>query len=47
MVLDHKKNSRCEPSNYKPISLILVVGKVLEQVVAEVMCQHLSEAISS
>jgi len=39
----HKKNSRSEPSNYRPISLLSVVGKVLEQIVTAVICQHLSE----
>ena len=39
----HKKNSRSEPSNYRPISLLSVVGKVLEQIVATAICQHLSE----
>ena len=39
----HKKNSKSEPSNYRPISLLSVVGKLLEQVVAGVICQHLSE----
>ena len=39
----HKKNSRSEPSNYRPISLLSVVGKVLEQIVTDVICQHLSD----
>ncbi|XP_045111706.1 uncharacterized protein LOC123504866 [Portunus trituberculatus] len=39
----HKKNSKSEPNNYRPISLFSVVGKLLEQVVAGVICQHLSE----
>ncbi|XP_045114825.1 uncharacterized protein LOC123506642 [Portunus trituberculatus] len=29
----HKKNLRYEPSNYRPISLLSVMGKVLEQIV--------------
>ena len=40
MVLVHKKNSKF--FNYRPISLLFVVGKVLERIVAEVICQHLS-----
>ena len=39
----HKKGSRSAPTNYRPISLLSVVGKVLEQIVAGVICQHLSE----
>ncbi len=39
----HKKSLRSEPSNYRPISLLSVVGKVLERLVAGVICQHLSE----
>ena len=43
MVSVHKKNSRSEPSNYRPVSLLAVVGKVLERIAAEVICQYLSE----
>ena len=43
MVPIHKKNSRSEPSNYRPVLLLSVVGKVLERIVAEVICQNLSE----
>ncbi|XP_063850968.1 uncharacterized protein LOC135094639 [Scylla paramamosain] len=39
----HKKNSKSEPSNCRPILLLSVVGKLLEQVVAGVICHHLSE----
>ncbi|XP_063868166.1 uncharacterized protein LOC135104523 [Scylla paramamosain] len=39
----HKKNSESEPRNYRPISLFSVVGKLLEQVVAGVICHHLGE----
>ena len=37
----HKKSSRSLPSNYRPVSLLSVVGKVLERLVAGVICQHL------
>lgn len=30
----HKKSSRAEPSNYRPISLLSVVGKILEAIIA-------------
>ncbi|XP_063876903.1 uncharacterized protein LOC135109454 [Scylla paramamosain] len=39
----HKKNSRSEPNNYRPISLLSVMGKLLEKIVAVAICQHLSE----
>ena len=39
----HKKNFKGEPSNYRPISLLSVVGKLLEQVVASFICHHLRE----
>ena len=42
MVSVHK-NSRSEPSNYRPVALLSVVCKVLERIVAEVICQYLSE----
>ena len=37
----HKKSSRNDPRNYRPISLLSVVGKVLERIVAEAITQHL------
>ena len=39
----HKKNLRSEPSNYRPVSLFSVVGKLLERIVVEAIYQHLSE----
>lgn len=39
----HKKSSRTDPKNYRPISLLSVVGKVFERVVAEVVCSHLKD----
>ena len=39
----HKRSSRSDPKNYRPISLLSVVGKVFERIVAEVICRHLSE----
>ena len=39
----HKKSSRSDPKNYRPISLLSVVGKVFERVVADVMCRHLKD----
>lgn len=39
----HKKNSKSEPSNYRPTSLLSVMGKVLKQIVTAAICQHVSE----
>lgn len=39
----HKRSSRSDPKNYRPISLLSVVGKVFERVVADVVCHHLSD----
>uniref|UniRef100_A0A0P4VTV9 Reverse transcriptase domain-containing protein n=1 Tax=Scylla olivacea TaxID=85551 RepID=A0A0P4VTV9_SCYOL len=39
----HKRSSRSDPKNYRPISLLSVVGKVFERVVADVVCRHLQD----
>ena len=39
----HKKSSRHEPSSYKSVSLLSMIGKVLEQVVNTAFYQHLDE----
>ena len=39
----HKRSSRSDPKNYRPISLLSVVGKVFERVVTDVVCRHLSD----
>ena len=39
----HKKNSRSDPKNYRPISLLSVVGKVFERIVAKVITRHLDD----
>ena len=36
-----KKGSRHEPSNYRPISLTSVVGKVMEKFIRDAMMEHL------
>ena len=38
-----EEGARSEPSNYSPVSLLYVVDKVMERIVAEVICRHLSE----
>ncbi len=43
MALVHKRSSGSEPNNYRPISLLSAVGKVLECVVAGAICWHMSE----
>ena len=37
----HKKSSRHEPSNYRPISLLLLMGKMQEHIVTTAICKHL------
>ena len=37
----HKKGSRQTPGNYRPVSLTSVVGKVLEQLIRDVVTDHL------
>ncbi|XP_063888878.1 uncharacterized protein LOC135115794 [Scylla paramamosain] len=38
-----KRSSRSDPKNYRPISLLSVVGKVFERMVADVVCRHLQD----
>ena len=39
----HKKRSKPDPSNYRPISLFFVVDKTLERVIAEQLTFHLQK----
>lgn len=39
----HKKGSRLEPSNYRPVSLTSVVSKVMERIIRDRMVSHLEE----
>ena len=39
----HKKKDKTNPSNYRPISLLSVVSKVLERIIAEQLTGHLEE----
>ena len=43
MVPVHKRSSRSDPKNYRPISLLSVVGKIFKRIVAREVCRHLSE----
>jgi len=36
----HKKGSRTEPGNYRPVSLTSVVGKVLESIIRDILVDH-------
>ena len=37
----HKRSSRSDPKNYRPISLLSVVGKMFVKIMAQVVCRHL------
>ena len=39
----HKRSVRTDAENYRPISLLSVVGKVFEKVVTDEVCCHLDE----
>ena len=39
----HKKRSKADPGNYRPISLLSVVSKILEKVIADEINEHLEE----
>ena len=40
VVLAHKKGRKSEPANYRPISLLSVVGKVLESIIVTHLTSH-------
>ena len=39
----HKKKEKSDPANYRPISLLSVMSKLLEKVIAEQLTRHLDE----
>ena len=39
----HKKKDKSDPANYRPISLLSVMSKILERVIAEHLTRHLEE----
>jgi len=39
----HKKGSRKQPGNYKPVSLIAVISKVIESTVRDTIVEHMLE----
>ena len=39
----HKRESRSDPQNYRPVSLLSAVGKAFEKMVAQTMWSHLNE----
>ncbi len=43
MIPVHKKDSRTDPSHYRPISLLSAMGEVFERMVATVIGQHLTD----
>jgi hypothetical protein len=46
VVAIHKKKSKSEPGNYRPISLLAIMSKVLETIVALPLCEFLAERLS-
>ncbi|KAK4327801.1 hypothetical protein Pmani_001749 [Petrolisthes manimaculis] len=39
----HKRKSRTNPANYRPISLLSVVGKIFERIVVQTLTHHLDD----
>ena len=40
-----RKGKKEEPGNYRPISLILIPDKILEQIVKQSLCKHLENNV--
>jgi len=38
-----KKGERCSPSNYRPISLTVIICKVLESIIRDKIMEHLEK----
>ena len=38
----HKKNSKVEPGNYRPVSILSIISKILERVVCEQFTDYLT-----
>lgn len=39
----HKKRSRSDPKNYRPVSLLPIIGKIMEKVIASKIRMHLED----
>ncbi|KFW79124.1 hypothetical protein N305_02329, partial [Manacus vitellinus] len=39
----HKKGCKQDPGNYRPVSLTLVPGRVMEQIILSAITQHLQD----
>ena len=39
----YKKGCREDPGNYRPVSLTLVLGKIMEQIVLREITQHVRD----
>ena len=39
----HKKNEKCKPKNYRPVSLLSVISKIFEKIIAKQLMEHLDQ----
>ena len=39
----HKKNEKCNPKNYRPVSLLSVISKIFEKIIAKQLTEHLDQ----
>ena len=39
----HKKDQKCNPKNYRPVSLLSVISKIFEKIIAKQLTEHLDQ----